>query len=168
MYCKKCGKLISDDSVYCKYCGANVADRDEQKEEYINHINDNTTATTNSKKDVNNTENLSNLKKTSYIADEIIANVKMISLALLLWLLYIGGFYIYHSKDIAPVTENNPSYGQGQYDKPLFGVSVPESWELRFAYGIYLQTTTSKELSLIHSNDQVGLEKNGTRREIRI
>ena len=23
MYCKKCGKLIADDSVYCKYCGTN-------------------------------------------------------------------------------------------------------------------------------------------------
>lgn len=22
MYCKKCGKLIADDSVYCNYCGA--------------------------------------------------------------------------------------------------------------------------------------------------
>ncbi len=25
MYCKKCGKLIADDSVYCNYCGAKQA-----------------------------------------------------------------------------------------------------------------------------------------------
>lgn len=25
MYCKKCGKLIADDSVFCKFCGANIS-----------------------------------------------------------------------------------------------------------------------------------------------
>ena len=33
MYCKKCGKLIDDDSVFCAYCGKNLAKATESPED---------------------------------------------------------------------------------------------------------------------------------------
>lgn len=51
------------------------------------------------------------------IADEIIANLKMIGIGLVLCAIYLAGFWIYHSPDRKPVSE--VEFGQSCYDKGL-------------------------------------------------
>lgn len=39
MFCKKCGKKIPDDSVFCKHCGCNVEDFEDDSEDIANEKN---------------------------------------------------------------------------------------------------------------------------------
>ena len=48
------------------------------------------------------------------IADEIIANLKMIGMGLILCAVYLAGFWIYHIPDRKPVSE--VEFGQSCYD----------------------------------------------------
>ena len=51
------------------------------------------------------------------IADEIIANLKMIGIGLILCAVYLAGFWIYHSPDRKPVSE--VEFGQSRYDSGM-------------------------------------------------
>lgn len=88
MYCKKCGKQISDDSKYCKHCGilvdetvpANNADipttTQELKSEVVVTSRENTPV----KIEISKKTTI----KESTIANEIVANLKMVGIAVIL------------------------------------------------------------------------------------
>ena len=119
MYCKKCGKQISDDSKYCKYCGISV-------DETVPANNADIPTTTQELKSevvVTSKENvpvkIEISKKTtikeSTIANEVVANLKMVGIAVILWSAYILGFMCVHSKDTKPMNEKS-WYGESCYD----------------------------------------------------
>ena len=141
MFCKYCGKEIADDSRFCKFCGKSVFEDSsktiddnihEEKSEIANEQKVESTESEPSAETVSvkvddpvqvqliNGENSYN-KAT--VANEIVANIKMIGLSLLLWGCYIIGFTIYHADDKKPLDDTgywgescyDPSYTSGDY-----------------------------------------------------
>lgn len=55
------------------------------------------------------------IMKKSTAANEIVANLKMLGIAFVLWLAYIIGFSIVHQKDIKQMDDNS-YYGESCYD----------------------------------------------------
>ena len=136
MYCKYCGKEIADDSKFCKYCGKVVEEvecefvetltetsedgMEPQKVEVVLSTNDDQPVQVEiSRKAV--------IKKTTF-ANEIVANLKMIGLSILLWILYLIGFSVYRMGDISTTS----FYGASRYDSPISGYWKME-WELHYA-----------------------------------
>ena len=117
MYCKNCGKQIDDKSLFCPFCG--------EKQELV----DNTTI-----RDVEATTSMENpsptqspRKPSTIVADEIIANLKMIGLALLASAIFIGIFWLCHIKDRKPVSENY--FGYSCYDPPSMDAGGSTDWK---------------------------------------
>ena len=135
MYCKHCGKEIADDSRFCKYCGQSV------EEIILSSSDTHSTETETSSEDTSekviesdvsvDTESHNNLKdkeslkvelvksenkaRKSLLANEIVANLKMIALAILLWIAYTIGFTIYHADDKKPLDDSG-YWGESCYD----------------------------------------------------
>lgn len=53
MYCKKCGKQISDNSIYCKYCGSKQDEQLDSKD-IANDVSSTNDAIVTTKKQINN------------------------------------------------------------------------------------------------------------------
>ena len=148
MYCKYCGKEIADDSRFCKYCGQSV------EEIILSSSDTNSTETETSSEDTSekviesdvsvDTESHNNLKdkeslkvelvksenkaRKSLLANEIVANLKMIALALLLWGAYILGFTIYHANDRKPL-DGSSYWGESCYDPSFTSDTRIFNWE---------------------------------------
>lgn len=134
MFCRFCGKEIAKDSKFCCYCGNQVVS------EY--------TETAYERKDLNDTPHPVEVKKNvdvrilkndgikkSSVANEVIANLKMISLFFFVVIIFFLGFNIYHSDDIKPMDENVP-WGYSCYDKIIPGL-VETPWEHIYYDDIY-------------------------------
>lgn len=64
------------------------------------------------------------------MANEVIANMKMIGYALIGIILFMIGFYAYHAKDTKPMDDNS-YFGESRYDKTLSG-NWEFSWEMHY------------------------------------
>ena len=141
MYCKKCGKQIVDDSKFCKYCGALV----DESEYSANKFDVNPGIVVSTKKEalvkIEIAKN-SALKK-STAANEVIANLKMIGIAFILWFIYIIGFTIFHEKDIKPMDENS-WYGESCYDPSTLSGNWMMDWQRQFAIKVLMAPDFSK------------------------
>lgn len=121
MYCKHCGKQISDDSIFCQHCGGKVDTIISENTDSQTTIKDLSTEENNtsepkapevvittkgnsaiqvevSKKGTNNN---------SIIANEIVGNLKMIGVAICLFIVYMIGFVIVRSDDAKPLVDNS-------------------------------------------------------------
>lgn len=138
MFCRHCGKEIAEDSKFCKYCGkaAEELNEDGASEQAVS---ENKSEEGNGKVEVVLTTDKDNpvqveishkpiIKKVTF-ANEVIANIKMIGTALLLWIVYIIGFSIYRIGDISTTTD----YGASCYDRPMSGSSMDWEWERHYA-----------------------------------
>lgn len=148
MYCKKCGKQISDDSKYCKYCGILV-------DETVPANNADVPTTTQELKSegvVTSKENvpvkIEISKKTtikeSTIANEVVANLKMVGIAVILWSVYILGFVCVHSKDTKPMNENS-WYGESCYDPSSLSGNWMMAWQNQYAIKVLMAPDYSKQ-----------------------
>ena len=148
MYCKKCGKQISDDSKYCKYCGISV-------DETVPANNADIPTTTQELKSevvVSSKENvpvkIEISKKTtikeSTIANEVVANLKMVGIAVILWSAYILGFMCIHSKDTKPMNEKS-WYGESCYDPSSLSGNWMMDWQNQYAIKVLMAPDYSKQ-----------------------
>lgn len=154
IFCSECGKKINSTSKFCRYCGAKVED------EFSSY---NSTISTNPSVHKVDTpiepileHKISSAKpievkiksdspvKKSTIADEIVANLKMIGIALIIWVVYIIGFVCYRSKDAAPLTETSSYYGESCYDPGSLSGNWEFSWEKHLATKINHISTKNK------------------------
>ena len=138
IFCSECGKKIKSNSKYCWQCGAKIDEefsspsgntltyQHEQKADTANEPILNHKISSDKPKDVKIKSDQSVKKST--IANEIVANRKMIGIALIIWMFYIFGFVIYRSKDAAPLTESYSYYGESCYD-PVY---KPDRWEFNW------------------------------------
>lgn len=96
MYCKFCGKEISDDSKFCCYCGQQVSEvHNNSKNEHSDVKNDSQVIPVEIKKTVNVSISKKEHVKKSTIANEIIANLKMCGFALVVLITFVvGSIYI--------------------------------------------------------------------------
>lgn len=126
IFCSQCGQKIKSDSLFCKYCGAKVDDVNKNIEITSKH------SIKNENVKVEETEYIKIINhcivKKRIVANEIVANVKMIGIAILVWIVYILCFIVYHLKDSAPITEQEPYFGQSCYDSVM--VFLPNHYEL--------------------------------------
>ena len=108
MYCKHCGKQIADDSSFCQYCGEKVI------EELL--LSENSTILPANNKNISeegtseviivtkeaNPIQVEVSKKgkdnSSTIANEIVGNLKMVGVALCIFLVYMMGLYLFIQK----------------------------------------------------------------------
>ena len=114
MFCKKCGKVIAADSMFCKYCGAkqdlDIVEEKLQKKNDIKVKED--------VLDMHKPEMEKEVQKNkSAFADEMVAISKLLFVALLLWGLYMAGYVVYRSND----TKRSPElpFGASCYDPEL-------------------------------------------------
>jgi uncharacterized membrane protein YvbJ len=117
MYCKNCGKQIADDSKFCKYCGT-LVDDSMTTNDNSNEIKAEAEIVVSAKEDSSLKVEIKKKKpimKKSTAANEIVANLKMLGIAFVLWLAYIIGFSIVHQKDIKQMDDNS-YYGESCYD----------------------------------------------------
>ncbi|MDT4418673.1 MULTISPECIES: zinc ribbon domain-containing protein [Bacteroides] len=136
MYCKFCGKEISDDSKFCCYCGQQVSEvHNNSKNEHSDVKNDSQVIPVEIKKTVNVSISKKEHVKKSTIANEIIANLKMCGFALVVLITFVVGFYLYHANDIKPMDEYNP-WGYSCYDRVVPGL-VETPWEHIYYDDIY-------------------------------
>ncbi len=150
MYCKHCGKQISDDSTFCQYCGDKVDTMfiDETTE----RINSTSTPNTEDKSVENALEVVKSTKEespiqvevsrkgkniNSTIANEIVGNLKMVGIALCIFAFYMIGFMLIHSKDAKPLDENG-YWGESCYDPLYMSSSKIFIWQQHYAMKIYL------------------------------
>lgn len=134
MYCKYCGKEIADDSRFCKYCGKVVEEvegeivetpTETSKEDVVEPQKVEAVLSTNDDQPVQVEISRKAIIKKSTFANEVVANVKMIGLAVLLWAVYILGFSLY--RVVAGDLSQTSFYGQSCYDSPMSG-----HWELEW------------------------------------
>jgi RNA polymerase subunit RPABC4/transcription elongation factor Spt4 len=118
-FCSNCGKKISVDSKFCRFCGSKIEDLE-------------TTNQTSEIKSIENTVHKDNSTigkvevkppkspktKQSKIANEIVANVKMLGISIIIWIVYILGFIVYHHSDIKSCTSYD-DWGKSCYDDDI-------------------------------------------------
>ena len=147
LFCSECGHKIKSNSKFCRFCGAKVdedyssnevknpstlsADNSECIDKSFSSIQEHTIST--SKPNEVKIKSESIVKK-STVANEIVANLKMIVIALLLWTVYILGFMYYRAKDVSPLTDTNSYYGESRYDPRVMLGNWELSWEEHLAH----------------------------------
>lgn len=165
MYCKKCGKQISDDSKYCKYCGILV-------DETIPANNTDISTTTQKLKSEVVVESKENAPvkieisknttiKESTIANEVVANLKMVGIAVILWSVYILGFMGVHSKDTKPMNENS-WYGESCYDQSSLSGNWMMAWQNQYAIKVLMAPDYSKQTRTLKGLEALSFTMNYT------
>ena len=142
MYCKHCGKQIADDSSFCQYCGEKVID------ELL--LSENSTILPANNKNISeegtseviivtkeaNPIQVEVSKKgkdnSSTIANEIVGNLKMVGVALCIFLVYMMGVVLIHSKDAKPLDENS-YWGESCYDPTTMSSNRMFHWHQHYA-----------------------------------
>lgn len=150
MYCKHCGKIIADDSTFCQYCGGRMdipkyENSISDKKDESSRVSEGLRSSQQSpQRVIVSTEKAAPIqielsKKTkshsSVIANEIIANLKMIGIAIILDAIFLIGFTIYHSDDFKQMAETTKNIITGCYDDPNF--RIEEKWVIRWDYEYY-------------------------------
>lgn len=154
IFCSECGQKIKSNSKFCRFCGSKVDAEDDvtsnsskslnvqsiqAESQHVQEHNINTPKPIDVK-----IKSESTVKK-STVADEIVANLKMIGIALIIWVIYIIGFVCYRAKDVTPLTETNSYYGESCYDPGIMTGSWEFSWEKHLATKInYISTKKNK------------------------
>ena len=133
MYCKYCGKEITDDSMFCQHCGSrldNVAKESILKRNTCNAGNDDMDKTALSTQTIHKSK-----ENSSIIANEIVGNLKMIGIALAILAIYMIGFIAIHQKDITKYDyETHASYfGESCYDPS----TITGNWKLHWEEHYY-------------------------------
>lgn len=124
MYCSNCGKEIAEESTFCSYCG------EKQQIVLSSNINDGNEVEKSIDEVTGKTTPIDNKSNSNIVADEIIANLKMVGLAILLSAIFIGIFWACHINDRKPVFENY--YGYSCYDPPMMQYYETD-WEKIFS-----------------------------------
>lgn len=156
MYCKHCGKQISDDSTFCQFCGGRVdiiSTSVPQKSNDTDTEEDNKSSAA-SPEVIVSTKESSPLKvevskkgkeNSSTIANEIVGNLKMIGFAFGIFVLYMICFMAYRSHDARPLTENG-YLGESYYD-PVYVTKQMLSWEQHYAIKTRMAPNYKKQSS---------------------
>lgn len=157
MYCKHCGKLISDDSSFCQYCGGKLKEElTSQADNIASSVNDegllnecgaNTVMP--AKKPIATQSEAAKKLKDKKIANEIIGNLKMMGLAAALFAAYMLGFIILHQKDITKYDyETHTSYyGESCYDPSSLTGNWKFHWEQHYYELLYFQLHNKSPLN---------------------
>lgn len=137
VFCSQCGKRIKVDSKFCRFCGVELGQYEDLNvkknidaktptlnEHFIKSIQNNNSQEQTLSLYLNTDRKI----KRATIANEIIANIKMIGLALILSICYIIGFIVYHTNDRAPLTDSSSYFGESCYDGIITG-HWEFSWE---------------------------------------
>lgn len=137
MYCKECGKQIVIDSKFCIYCGTkvdvietpNLTD-DKDVEDNVQQVVVSTLVDSPVKVEIASKE--PTIQK-SAIANELIANFKMLGIALLLWGGYVLCFMAIHQKDIKPLDDSS-CFGESCYDPNTISGNWEMDWRIKYAF----------------------------------
>lgn len=137
MYCKECGKQIVIDSKFCIYCGTkvdvietpNLTD-DKDVEDNVQQVVVSTLVDSPVKVEIASKE--PTIQK-SAIANELIANFKMLGIALLLWGGYVLCFMAIHQKDIKPLDDSS-WFGESCYDPNTISGNWEMDWRIKYAF----------------------------------
>lgn len=141
MYCKYCGKEISDDSKFCKHCGKQVEESNETKEVVKQSQDDvaskvdvvvSTKKNEPTKIEVTHKPNIKN----AIVANEVLSNIKMILFAGCLTLVYLIVFYLINTKNFQPL-KSVEDFGSSCYDTGISAEDYPFSWEKYFLDDAY-------------------------------
>ena len=165
MYCKKCGKQISDDSKYCKHCGilvdetvpANNADIPTTTQE----LKPDVVVTSRENAPVKIEISKKTTIKGSTIANEIVANLKMVGIAVILWSVYILGFMCVHSKDTKAMDENS-WYGESCYDPSSLSGNWMMDWQNQYAIQVLMAPDYSKLKRKLKGLEELSFSSNFT------
>lgn len=144
MYCKHCGKQIADDSCFCQYCGGGVTDESLLKENDDEIPANKEFVPEESASEIliikkSNPIQVEILEKktdnSSSIANEMIGNLKMVGIALGIFLAYMIGFVLIHAKDAKPLEDYN-HWGESCYDPT--SISGPQMllWQQHYAKNV--------------------------------
>ena len=142
MYCKHCGKQIADDSTFCQYCGGKVMNGSPTQDSSIilpvkgdNKSEESTPEVVISTKEANPIQvefSKKGKNNSSTIANEIVGNLKMVGIALCIFLVYMMGFVLIRSKDAKPLGENS-YWGESCYDPATMSGSQMFHWQQHYA-----------------------------------
>lgn len=123
MFCKYCDKEISNDSQFCKYCGKSIAENEnidtlDEPAKTNDVVSSSEVHNCEGKTDTDVSSDQTIATSGSRVADEVVANIKMIGWAILVWAIYLGCFYVYHLNDIKELKmDSYDSYwGESCYD----------------------------------------------------
>ncbi len=155
MYCRKCGKQIADDSLFCQYCGGKVYtvlegnsashnncpivtannDNESRLKEQTNECIIETKKANPIQVEVSKKSN----NNKSVIANEIVGNLKMIGLAFVVFSVYMIFFILKHQKDITSYDyETRTSYfGESCYDPSYIEGNWKFNWEQHYYETLY-------------------------------
>lgn len=185
MFCSECGHKIKSSSKFCRFCGAKVEEEPISNE--VTHSNtlfeddsksSDKSHNTNSRTYISIPKSIEVKIKSDHkakkftIANEIIANLKMIAFALLLWGIYIIGFIFCRIEDASPLTDTHSYYGESCYDSGVIG-SWEFSWEkhlvtkindisnpkYKYDYAKYKQMTDADYLHLSSLSPEQALDE---------
>lgn len=142
MYCKNCGKQIADNSSFCQYCGEKVVNEALlQESSTILHDNNKNISETGTSEVIIVTKEANPIQvevskkgkdNSSTIANEIVGNLKMVGVALCIFLVYMMGVVFIHSKDAKPLDENS-YWGESCYDPTTMSSGRMFHWQQHYA-----------------------------------
>lgn len=142
MYCKNCGKQIADNSSFCQYCGEKVVNEALlQESSTILHDNNKNISETGTSEVIIVTKEANPIQvevskkgkdNSSTIANEIVGNLKMVGVALCIFLVYMMGVVLIHSKDAKPLDENS-YWGESCYDPTTMSSGRMFHWQQHYA-----------------------------------
>lgn len=159
MYCKHCGKQIADDSSFCQYCGGKVKNESLSPESNTvlpaNSKNESEKSTSEiviATKEANPIKvEVSQKRKgnSSTLANEIVGNLKMGGIAFCIFLVYMIGFVLIHSKDAKPLGENS-YWGESCYDPATMSTRRMLHWQQHYAMKVCMAPNYKNKRKKIH------------------
>lgn len=139
MYCKHCGKEITEDSKFCRHCGGKLDDIEQD----IHSINDISKPESDEKEKSAISIKVTQKSKdnSAAIANEIVGNLKMIGLAIVPFVVYMVTFVLIHQKDITKYDyETKTSFlGESCYDPSTITGSWKFHWEEYYYELLYFE-----------------------------
>ena len=159
MYCKHCGKQITDDSSFCQYCGKTVIDEPLlQKSSTILPVNNKNFSEESTSEVIIVTQKANPIQvevskkskdNSSTIANEIVGNLKMVGIALCIFFVYMICVGLIHSKDAKPLDENS-YWGESCYDPTSMNTSRMFHWQQHYAMKVCMAPNFKNKGKNIH------------------